>query len=192
MWSVFKRLRYFSQKHWASWCCRWCDYQMAQYKRLKGPWTKPTPQHNREIFVWPWNENARTKQKQQTNVNRAIWLVYRTETNARGFWLVKRTLGWKNFMPEELSRNEPILQHDWPIEQYLLHIRVFFGGKTKRLCFGLFIHWLIKQIKWRTFTETIFQSHTKIALPNSFWNTKKHPKHTNLCSLNWSFCVAYI
>ena len=54
----------------------------------------------RAIFVRPWNENARTKQKQQTNGNRAIWLVYRTDTNARGFWLVKRTLGWKNFMPE--------------------------------------------------------------------------------------------
>ena len=52
------------------------------------------------IFVWPWNENARTKQKQQTNGNRAIWLVYWTNTNARGFWLVKRTLGWENFMPE--------------------------------------------------------------------------------------------
>ena len=54
----------------------------------------------REIFVWPWNKNARTKQKQQTNGNRAIWLVYRTHTNARGFWLVERTLGWKNYMPE--------------------------------------------------------------------------------------------
>ena len=54
----------------------------------------------RVIFVWPWNKNARTKQKQQTNGNRAIWLVYRTNTNARGFWLVKRTLGWKNSMPE--------------------------------------------------------------------------------------------
>ena len=51
----------------------------------------------RAIFVWPWNENARTLQKQQTNGNRAIWLVYRMDTNARGFWLVKRTLGWKNF-----------------------------------------------------------------------------------------------
>ena len=36
-------------------------------------------------------------------------------------------------MPEELSRNrfDVILQHDWSIEQWLLHIRVFFGGKTK-------------------------------------------------------------
>ena len=55
---------------------------------------------NRAVFVWPWNENARTKQKQQTNGNRAIWSVYRTDTNARGFWLVKPTLDWKNFMPE--------------------------------------------------------------------------------------------
>ena len=43
--------------------------------------------------------NAQTKQKQQTNGNRAICIVNRTDTNARGFWLVKRTLGWKNFMP---------------------------------------------------------------------------------------------
>ena len=106
----------------------------------------------RAIFVWPWNENAETKQKQLTNENRAIWLVYRTDTNAHGCWLVKRTLGWKNFMPEELSRNQSILrfdvilQHDWPIEQCLLHIKVFFGEKTKRPCFDLFIHLLIKQI----------------------------------------------
>ena len=53
---------------------------------------------DRKIFVWPWNEKARTKQKQQTNGNKAIWLVCRTDTNARGFRLVKRTLGWKNFM----------------------------------------------------------------------------------------------
>ena len=74
--------------------------------------------------MWPWNENARTKQKQQTNGNRAdsaIWLVQRTDTNARGFWLVKRTLEWKNFTPEVLSRNQSILrfdvilQHNWPI-----------------------------------------------------------------------------
>ena len=52
------------------------------------------------IFVWPWNENARTKQKQPTNANRAIWLVYGTDTNERGFWLVKQTIRWKNFMPE--------------------------------------------------------------------------------------------
>ena len=52
------------------------------------------------------------KQKQQTNGNRSIWLVCRTDTNAPGFWLVKRTLGYKNFVPEELSRNQPILRFD--------------------------------------------------------------------------------
>ena len=63
----------------------------------------------RAIFEWPWNENARTKQRQQTNGNRAISLAYRTDTNAHGFRSVKRTLGWKNFiMPEnflEINRN---------------------------------------------------------------------------------------
>ena len=86
---------------------------------------------NRAIFAWPWNENAQTKQKKQTNGNRANWLVYRAHTNARGSWLIKRTLGWKKLMPEELSRTQSILrfdiilQHDWPIEQCLLHIRIF-------------------------------------------------------------------
>ena len=106
-----------------------------------------------ERFSCSWNENARTKQKNQTNGNSAIWLVYRTDlTNARGFWLVKRTLGSKKNHARELSRKQwilcfdVILQHDWPIERYLLCNSVFFGGKTKSPCFDLFIHWLIKQI----------------------------------------------
>ena len=58
----------------------------------------------------------------------------------------------KKLHARELSRNltilrfDVILQHDWLIEQRLLHIRFFFGGKTKSACFDLFIHWLIKQI----------------------------------------------
>ena len=141
--------------------------------------------NSRTIFVWPWNENALTKQKEQTNGNRAIWLVHRMDTNARGFCLVKRKL-------RELSRNQSILcfdvilQHDWPIKQCFLHVRVFFGGKTKSPCFDLFIHWLIKQItntylnyfsrsyenlsKWRLeqkslATNTLTNSKCK----NSFW-----------------------
>ena len=64
---------------------------------------------------------------------------------------------------QELSRNQPILrfdvilQHDWPIEQCLLHIRVFFGRKTKSPCFDFFIHWLVKQITntyWNHFTRS--------------------------------------
>ena len=119
---------------------------------------------SRAIIVWPRNENAQTKQKQQTNGNRALWLVYRADTNARGFWLFKRTLGWKKLHGRELSRNQRmlcfdvILQYDWPIKKCLLHIRIFVGGKTKRPCLDLFIHWLIKQ---RTLTETISLYFTK-------------------------------
>ena len=71
-------------------------------------------------------------------------------------------------MLQELSRNQPILrfdvilQHDWPIEQCLPHIRVFFGGKAKRPCFDLFTHWLIKQIT-NTYRKH-FSRDTKIAL----------------------------
>ena len=137
---------------------------------------------NRAIFVWPWNEQARTKQKEQTNANRAIWLVCRTETNARGFLLVTRTLGWKNFTPEELSRNQSILhfdvilQHHWPIEQCPLHIRVFFGGKAKSPCFDLFIHWLIIQITntYRNHFSRSYKNRCKTHFPKvlhlaSFW-----------------------
>ena len=50
------------------------------------------------------------------------------------------------FRNQPILRFDVILQHDWPIEQCLLHIRVFFGGKTNRPCFDLFIHWLIKHL----------------------------------------------
>ena len=55
----------------------------------------------RAIFVWHWNENARTKQKQQTNGNSLIdWFIERIQTRVAFGWLVKRMLGWKNFLPE--------------------------------------------------------------------------------------------
>ena len=54
----------------------------------------------RAIFVRPWNQNMQTKQKQQTNRNRTIWLVYRTiQTRVAFGWLSRRS-GEKNFMPE--------------------------------------------------------------------------------------------
>ena len=37
----------------------------------------------RGIFVWRWNRHENARRKQQTNKNRAIWLVYRTDTNLR-------------------------------------------------------------------------------------------------------------
>ena len=107
------------------------DLRVAKYAKVK---TSTSYGFVRAIFVWPWNKNARTKQTQQTNGQREIWLVYRTDTNARGFWLVR------------------------PIKQCLLHIRVFFGGKTKSPWFDLFIHWLIKQIT-NTYRNHFSRSH---------------------------------
>ena len=53
----------------------------------------------------------------------------------------------------------------------------FFGAKTKRPCFDLFIHWLIKQTT-NTY-ETIFHGHTQITLmpttlPYSLWNLRNY------------------
>ena len=87
-----------------------------------------------------------------TDGNRVIWLVYRTNTNAHVFWLVERTPGWKNFMPDNFLEINGYLaltsycKTKGPIEQCPFYISVFFGRKTKSPCFDLFIHWLIKQI----------------------------------------------
>ena len=76
------------------------DLEMKTREQNRNRWSFFTfiynPQFKNELFYIYFT----SKQKQQTNGNTAIWLVYRTGTNARGFWLVKRTLGWKNFMPE--------------------------------------------------------------------------------------------
>ena len=57
-----------------------------------------------ERFLFDLEMKTREQNKQQSNGNRAIRLVYRTDTNARGFWLVKRTHRWKNFMPVNFLR----------------------------------------------------------------------------------------
>ena len=65
-----------------------------------------------ERFSYDLEMKTRTKQKQRINRNRAIWLVYRTDTNARGLSLVKRTLGWKNLRAENFLKNQSILRFD--------------------------------------------------------------------------------
>ena len=91
------------------------------------------------------------RNNKQTEIEPFDWFIERIKTSV-AFGRLRKRSEEKNFMPEELSRNQTllrfdvILQHDWPIEQCLLHISVFFGGKTKRPCFDLFIHCLIKQI----------------------------------------------
>ena len=89
------------------------------------------------------------RSNKRTEIERFDWFIERIQTRVAFGWWGEHS-GEKT--ARELSRNQPILrfnvilQHDWPIEQCLFHIRVFFGGKTKRPCFDLFIHWLIKQI----------------------------------------------
>ena len=135
----------------------------------------------RAIFVWPWNESARTKQKQQTNGNRAIWLVYRTS----GFSLVKRTLRWKNFMPEnflEINRYFALTSYCNTIGQSNNAFTILgfsLAGKRRGhvLMFSS-IGWWNKE---RTLAETFFQGHTKIALSDwlyayVLWMRKKYIK----------------
>ena len=117
------------------------------------------------------------RNNKRTEIGRFDRCVHRIQTRVAFGWLRERS-GEKRHA-RELSRNQSILrfnvilQHDWPIEQCLFHIRVFSGGKTKRPCFDLFIHWLIKPIA--NTDETIFQGHTKIAL--------RTPCCLNICRL---------
>ena len=63
-------------------------------------WTTCSSSLPLERFSYDLEMKTREQNRNNKRVRTAIWLVYRTDTNARGFWLVKRTLGWKNFMPE--------------------------------------------------------------------------------------------
>ena len=95
-------------------------------------------------------QNRNNKRRE---IERFDWFLERTQTRVAFGWLSERT-GEKPSCPrtfyksiDSLLWRHIILQHDWPIEQWHLHIRVFFGTKTKSPCFDLFIHWLTKQIK---------------------------------------------
>ena len=84
--------------------------------------------------------------------NRAIWLVYWTDTNVHGFfgWLSEcsgeKTLCLRTFLK---SIDTLLWRHTatWLANQKMPSpFRVFFGRKMKSQCFDLFIHWLMKQI----------------------------------------------
>ena len=87
----------------------------------------------------------------------------------------------KKLHARELSRNQPILrldvilQHNWLIEQCLLHVRVFFGGKTKRPCFDLSIQWLIKQITktYRKHFSRSYENRSGHHLQKSSWKSSR-------------------
>ena len=75
------------------------------------------------------------RSNERTEIEQFDWFIERIQTRVAFGWLSERS-GEKRHV-RELSRNQSILrfdvilQHDWPIEQCFLHIRVFFGGKTK-------------------------------------------------------------
>ena len=90
------------------------------------------------------------RNNERTEIERYDWFIKRIQTCVAFGWLGERsgekTSSLRTFYNQSILRFDVILQHDWPIEQCLLHIGVFYGGKTKRQCFDLFSHWLIKQM----------------------------------------------
>ena len=116
-----------------------------------------------EGFWYDLQMKTREQNKTKKTIgNRAIWLIYRT----CWFWLIKRTLGWKNFVPEKFLeinryfcwRRTATRLADRTMPS--LHIRVFFGGKTKS-------RWSFHPLAYKTNNEhlrKLFQGHTKIVL----------------------------
>ena len=100
------------------------------------------------------------RNNERTEIERFDWFIERTQTRV-AFGKKKKKL----HANQSKLRFDVILQPDWPIEQCLLHIRVFFGGKTKSPCFDLFRHPLADSDKTNNeHLANIFQGHTKIAL----------------------------
>ena len=103
----------------------------------------------RTVFILSWDvQSSREKCKQYVWKTTCVCWGGGQETCKQS--VLREMRKWLH--ARKLSRNQSmlrfdfILQRDWPIEQCLLHIRIFLGGKTKRTCFDLFIQWLIKQI----------------------------------------------
>ena len=69
------------------------------------------------------------------------------------------------------NRRTEIERFDW-----FSFIRVFFGWKTKRSCFDVFIHWLIKQI-----TNTLIRKPFFKVIRKSLLRSRKRNKSLALC-----------
>ena len=100
-------------------------------------------------------------------------MVYRTDTNARRFWLVKGTLRWKNLIPEnflEINRYFALTSYRNTIGQLINAsslLRFSLTGKWRGHFFYLFIYELIKQIT-NTYRNHN-QGHTKISPSGEVW-----------------------
>ena len=121
---------------------------------------------------------------------------YRDSFNLLRLLINWRMLGHKKVIPnmeqacvQSILRFDVILQHDWPIKQCRLHIRVFFGGKTKRPCFDLFIHWLIKQIT-NTYRNHFSRSYENRAIPKDVFIlliVQSQGKFSDICATSTTF-----
>ena len=133
------------------------------YQTIKSTWPEVCFTNQCYVHIAPdefltgwkfWQDTSFTREQNRNNkrteIERFDWFIERIQTRVAFGWLSENS-GEKTSCPE-LSRNQSILrfdvtlQLDWAIEQCLLNVRVFFGGKTKSSCFHLFIHWLIKQV----------------------------------------------
>ena len=91
-----------------------------------------------ERFAYDLEMKTREQNRnnKRTEIERFDWFIERIKTRVAVGWLSERSAE---------TRFDVILQHNWPFEQSLLYIRVFFGGKTKSPCFDLFIHCVMEQ-----------------------------------------------
>ena len=81
------------------------------------------------LFIRDRQTREQNRNNKRTEIERFDWFIERIQTRVAFGWLSER-LGETTSCPE-LSRNllilrfDFILQHNWPIEQCLLHIRVW-------------------------------------------------------------------
>ena len=98
---------------------------------------------NLRIERFSYHLEMKTREQNRNNKRPGIeqfdWFIERIQTRLAFGLLSERSAAREVCRNQPILRFDVILQHDWPIEQCLLHIRVFFGGKVKRPCFDLFI-----------------------------------------------------
>ena len=117
------------------------------------------------IFVWPWNEQTRTKQNnKRKEIERFDWFIERIQTCMAFDWLKKRSGEIKTFMPE----NFPEINWYFALTSYCNTI----GQSNNVVCILGFslagkrrVHVLIfDKTNNEHLAETIFRGHRKIAL----------------------------
>ena len=118
------------------------------------------------------------RNNKRMEIERIDWFIKQIQMRVAFGWLrehsAEKTSHPRTCENQPILHFDIILQHDWPIKQCLLHIRVFFGEEMKRPCFDLFIHWLLKQITntyWNHFSRS-YENHSNcLKLPSFFTNS---------------------